>query len=51
MCSSSKWEESELLKDEERREEDEGRSVEAAAERSATERDRERESERELVQA
>ena len=51
MCWSSKWEESELLKDEERREEDDRRTVEADAERSATEPDRERESERELVQA
>jgi hypothetical protein len=47
MCWSSELEEWELLKDEERREDDERRTVEVAAEREATEP--ERESERELV--
>jgi hypothetical protein len=49
MCWSSKWEEWELLKDEERREDDERRTVEVAAEREATEPEPERDSERELV--
>lgn len=49
MCWSSSWEEWELLKDEERREDDERRSVEAAAERMASEPECEHESERELI--
>lgn len=49
MCWSSDWEEQELLKDEERREDEDRRTVEVAAERTATEPEREPESERELV--
>jgi hypothetical protein len=49
MCWSSDWEEQELLKDEERREADERRTVEAAAERATTEPEHEGESERELI--
>jgi hypothetical protein len=49
MCWSSDWEEQELLKDEERRADDERRGVEAAAERTAVEAERQPESERELV--
>jgi hypothetical protein len=51
MCWSSDWEEQELLRDEERREDDERRSVEVAAEPMVTEPEPARESERELVQA
>jgi hypothetical protein len=36
MCWSSDWEEQELLKDEEQREDDERRTVEAAREREVT---------------
>jgi hypothetical protein len=49
MCWSSDWEERELLKDEERREEDERRNVEAAAERAPAEPDGEGEPERQFV--
>jgi hypothetical protein len=49
MCWSSDWEERELLKDEERREGDDRRTVEAAAERTASQPERESESEREPV--
>jgi hypothetical protein len=41
MCWSSDWEEQELLRDEERREDDERRSVEVATGRTAAEPERE----------
>jgi hypothetical protein len=49
MCWSSDWEEQELLKDEERREVDERRDAEAAADRSEAEPGRELRHETELV--
>ena len=49
MCWSSDWEEQELLKDEERREADERRTVEAAAEGATAETEPEGGSERELI--
>jgi hypothetical protein len=49
MCWSSDWEERELLKDEERREDDERRTAELAAGSETAEPEHERDSERELI--
>ena len=48
MCWSSDWEEQELLRDAERREDDERRSVEVVTQRETAEPERERD-ERELI--
>ena len=51
MCWSSDWEEQELLKDEERREDDERRIAEAAPQPKVTEVERAPEPEREFTLA
>jgi hypothetical protein len=51
MCHSLKWEEWELLRDEERREDEEPRVIKVEHEREAEEPELERDPERELVRA
>jgi hypothetical protein len=51
MCHHLKWEDWELLQDEERREDREPRVVEVASEPEAVEPEPEREPERELIRA
>ena len=51
MCHSLKWENWELLEDEERREDVEPRVTEVASEPEAAEAEPEREPERELIRA
>jgi hypothetical protein len=51
MCHSLKWQQWELLRDEERREDEEPRVIEVTAEPETVEPERERDPERELVHA